>query len=227
MRTISLRSAQWLPTLEFHNPVDVLSSENFLSNFNGSLGSALFSALVFTMVNFLSIVAISSHFESDPGLSRAWVSPTKDLIAQGVACLSSGLIGGGPIGGSLSRSLVSVILGATSYVSSISAGLTLLLLVNFVGGLLTFTPITSLAALVVCAVGVEVLLPKDLLKLGGAGNKVVGWWTGIVTMLYNPVIGFSLGIVGWLVVEGVEGVFGTRAEDVEEAKKKSYIKKLI
>ena len=170
MRTISLRSAQWLPTLEFHNPVDVLSSENFLSNFNGSLGSALFSALVFTMVNFLSIVAISSHFESDPGLSRAWVSPTKDLIAQGVACLSSGLIGGGPIGGSLSRSLVSVILGATSYVSSISAGLTLLLLVNFVGGLLTFTPITSLAALVVCAVGVEVLLPKDCV---GPINKTV------------------------------------------------------
>jgi len=184
-----------LPDISFHNPLATFTSPSFLSNFESSLLHCIYSATVFSAVNFLSIVAINSHLESIPELGFKWKNPRRDLLAQGVGCIASGIIGGGPIGGSLSRSLVSLILGATSFVSTITTGTILFLLVNFVGGLLTFTPIVTLAAMVVAAVGPEVLLPKSIFDLKFTREKVTAWATGISTMLYNPVYGFSIGIM--------------------------------
>merc|ERR1712238_22421 len=58
--------------------------------FNGSTAKLFLTAAVFSAINFLSIVAICSGFESDNGI--AW-SPSRELIAQGVSNLAAGVVG--------------------------------------------------------------------------------------------------------------------------------------
>ena len=56
--------------------------------------------LLFAGVNFLSIMGISSGFESENGI--AWSAP-RGLIAQGVGCGVATMVGSAPISGSMSH----------------------------------------------------------------------------------------------------------------------------
>ncbi|KAL3918013.1 MAG: hypothetical protein SGARI_007571, partial [Bacillariaceae sp.] len=59
------------------------------------------ATLLFSIVNFLSIVGIASGFETENGIE--W-SPAREMSAQGVACGVAAAVGSAPISGSMSRS---------------------------------------------------------------------------------------------------------------------------
>mmetsp|Transcript_9187 Transcript_9187/g.14127 ORF Transcript_9187/g.14127 Transcript_9187/m.14127 type:complete len:470 (-) Transcript_9187:1677-3086(-) len=176
-------------------PVEVLDFKTLLDmpvveQFGGSWVMLSISAALFAGVNFLSIMGIASGFESENGI--AWSAP-RELIAQGVSCGVAGITGSAPVSGSMSRSLVSRMTGATSPFASIVTALLWIYCLPYMS-IMTPTPKAALAAVIVSAVLKGVVMPKDLLKLQGL-DFLTGWGTGIITALTSPTIGFGVGMI--------------------------------
>lgn len=106
--------------------------------------SALTIAIVASLETLLGIEAVD---KLDP-LKR--VTPTnRELKAQGIGNLLSGLIGGLPLTSVVVRSSANVMAGAKTKVSAITHGLLLLLSVYFVPALLNLIPLSALAAILI------------------------------------------------------------------------------
>mmetsp|Transcript_51563 Transcript_51563/g.116216 ORF Transcript_51563/g.116216 Transcript_51563/m.116216 type:complete len:453 (-) Transcript_51563:30-1388(-) len=143
---------------------------------------ALVSASAFAAVDYLAIMSVLP------------AAPAKELVGQGVGCIVSGMVGAAPIGGSLSRSLVAGMTGASSPLSGLVGGFcTMLLAFPTVSAYLAPTPKAVLAAIVLAAVLPAVTRPKDMLKLAGL-NIVTGWGTALACLATDPTIGFGVGL---------------------------------
>lgn len=107
-------------------PIEVLDIKELLKVpiaercFDDSMVKLFLSAAIFCGVNGLSIVAIASGFESEN--SVPWSAP-REFIAQGIANLAAGAVGSAPVSGSMSRSLVSRMTGASSKLACIITAL--------------------------------------------------------------------------------------------------------
>eukprot|EP00747_Dinoflagellata_sp_TGD_P118467 gnl/TRDRNA2_/TRDRNA2_172822_c0_seq3.p1 gnl/TRDRNA2_/TRDRNA2_172822_c0~~gnl/TRDRNA2_/TRDRNA2_172822_c0_seq3.p1 ORF type:complete len:414 (+),score=45.80 gnl/TRDRNA2_/TRDRNA2_172822_c0_seq3:176-1243(+) len=136
----------------------------------GGWAFAIPSAVIFAGVNFLAIMSVEAE-KAPPG---GW-SPARELAGQGVGCIVSGMSGSAPVGGSLSRSMVAGMTGASSPVMSLVCGMTsAILAVPQVSVLLAPTPKATLAAVVLAAVLPSVVRPRDVLCLRGV-DAAVAW----------------------------------------------------
>ena len=98
-------------------------------------------ALVASLESLLSIEAID---DLDP---LQWVTPTnRELKAQGIGNIISGLLGGLPVTSVIVRSSANVNAGAKTKMSTIYQGLLLLLCVAFIPAILNIIPKAALAA---------------------------------------------------------------------------------
>lgn len=106
--------------------------------------TAVTLALVASIETLLGIEAVDNL---DP---QKRISPTnRELKAQGVGNLLSGLIGGLPLTSVIVRSSANVNAGARTKMSSIYHGIFLLLSVAFIPGLLAYIPFSALAAILI------------------------------------------------------------------------------
>jgi MFS superfamily sulfate permease-like transporter len=160
------------------------------NRFGGSYLMLMVSASLFAAVNFLSIMGIASGFEAEDGI--AWSAP-RELISQGVSCGVAAAVGSAPVSGSMSRSLVARMTGATSQLACIITALFWIYLLPYMS-IMSPTPKAALSAVIVSAVLKSVLVPKDLIRLAGL-DFVAGWGTGVITALTSPTIGFGVGLV--------------------------------
>ena len=148
-------------------PIEILDIKKLITEvpiierFGNSWLMLALSASLFAAVNFLSIMGIASGFQNEDGI--AWSAP-RELIAQGVACGVAAAVGSAPVSGSLSRSLVSRMTGATSQMACLITALFWIYLLPFMG-IMTPTPKAALSAVIVSAVLKGVCVPKDLMKL--------------------------------------------------------------
>jgi MFS superfamily sulfate permease-like transporter len=156
----------------------------------GSFPVLFISATLFAAVNFLSIMGIASAFETEDGIP--WSAP-RELIAQGVSCGFAALVGSAPVSGSLSRSLISRMIGTTSSLACLVTAMVWITSLPYMS-IMTPTPKAVLSAVIVSAVLKGILYPKDLAKLKGL-DFVVGWGTAIITSVTSPTIGFGAGLV--------------------------------
>jgi len=180
-----------LPLQEFINHVKHLITVPIVErSFDGSIITLFITATVFSAVNFLSIVAISSGFERDDDVP--W-NPNRELVAQGVSNIVSGLVGGAPVSGSMSRSLISRMTGATSRVACIVTSLIWIYMMPYMSAM-SYTPKAALSAVIVSAVMMNVINPTKLLSLCGI-DFIVGLGTAFVSAIVNPTMGFVLGCV--------------------------------
>ena len=161
-----------------------------VERFGNSWVMLVVSATLFAAVNFLSIMGITSGFESENNIP--WSAP-RELMAQGVSCGVAALVGSAPISGSLSRSLVNRMTGATSQMACLFNAMFWICLLPYMS-IMTPTPKAALGAVIVSAVVKGVVVPTDLLKLQGL-DSVIGWSTGVVTALTSPTIGFGAGLI--------------------------------
>lgn len=177
-------------------PIEVLDIRSLLfevplvERFGGSYLVLILSAFIFASVSFLQIVSIASSFETENDLG--W-SPTREVFAQGIACSIAGITGSAPVGGSLSRSLISRMAGATSQVACIITALSWICLQPYMS-IMSSTPKAALSAVIVSAVIKGVLQPKALMKMKGI-DSIIGWGTGIATMMASPTAGFAVGLL--------------------------------
>merc|ERR1712039_198863 len=154
----------------------------------GGVHWAIFSALSYASVDYLAIISVVPD------------APSNELAGQGVGCICSGMLGSAPIGGSLSRSMVAELTGATSPLMGFVSGIaTLLLAFPQVGALLAPMPKSVLAAVVLAAVLPGVLNPKDLRKLRGV-DAAIAWATTGAVCITDPTNGFGVGLVAYVLV---------------------------
>ena len=151
------RSQQWLPALDGEHlvilPVAQSASEFFsfltipdwsqLGNYK-VLTVAVTLALVASLESLLSVEAVD---ELDP---YQRVTPTnRELKAQGLGNIISGLLGGLPVTSVIVRSSANVNSGAKTKMSTIFHGMLLLLCVAFIPVILNLIPKSALAAILI------------------------------------------------------------------------------
>ena len=181
--------------IEIVNIKGLLTEVPIVERFGNSWLMLAISSSLFAAVNFLSIMGIASGFENDDGI--AWSAP-RELLAQGVACCVAAAVGSAPVSGSLSRSLVSRMTGATSQMACLITALFWIYLLPYMG-IMSPTPKAALSAVIVSAVLKGVCVPKDLMKLKGL-DSIVGWGSGIATALTSPTLGFGAGLALYIAV---------------------------
>lgn len=76
---------------------------------------------------------------------------------------------------------------------------------------MTPTPKAALSSVIISAVLRSIVFPKDLNKLQGL-DFVVGWGTGIATVLSSPTQGFGAGLVLFFVSSIFRGSKKEKAE---------------
>lgn len=182
-------------------PIEVLDVKALLNVpiadrcFGGSYVQLFITAAIFSGVNFLSIVGIASGFEAENNVP--WSAP-RELIAQGVSNLAAGAVGSAPVSGSMSRSLVSRMTGASSQVACIVTALLWIYMMPYMS-IMSPTPKAALSAVIVSAVVKNVVMPKKIMQLKGT-DFFVGVVTAITTALTSPTIGFGVGTVVYVIV---------------------------
>jgi MFS superfamily sulfate permease-like transporter len=141
------------------------------------------SVVLYAIVDFLAIVSVVP------------AAPVGELAGQGVSCVISGMAGSAPIGGSLSRSLVARMTGASSPLMGFTAGLaTVALALPKVGAALAPAPKAVLAAVVLAAVLPSVVNPKDVRKLSSTA-AATAWVTAVASCCTDPTKGFVMGLL--------------------------------
>jgi SulP family sulfate permease len=119
-----------------------------------SIWSLLIPAAVIGIVGFSEPASIARHYAT---LERKRWDPNRELISQGIANLAAGLGGGFPAGGSFSRSALVRESGARTRLAGGVTGLTVLLLLPFMG---------VLAPLPTAVLGTSIILSViDLIKV--------------------------------------------------------------
>ncbi len=108
----------------------------------------LLSGTILALVGFAEAASVSQTFAEKT--RKPW-NPDREFVSQGVANLTSGLVGGFPVGGSFSRSALGRLAGAQSAAAGAISGLVVVL---FLPGSFLFAPLPKavLGAIVIGAV---------------------------------------------------------------------------
>lgn len=148
-------------------------------------------ALVASLETLLSIEAID-----DLDVYQRVTNKNRELKAQGIGNLLSGLVGGLPITSVIVRSSANVNAGAQTKISAIFHGLLLLVFVAFIPGLLNLIPKSALAAVLIYT-GYKLAKPslfKQFYKKGW--DQFMPFVITIAAILFTDLlIGVIIGIV--------------------------------
>jgi SulP family sulfate permease len=107
------------------------------------------SAIVISLVGFMEAISIAKAMAAK---TRDRIDPNQELIGQGVANVVGSLTQSYPVSGSFSRSAVNLNAGARTGMSSVFAGLVVLITLFFLTPLLYHLPQSVLAAVIMMAV---------------------------------------------------------------------------
>lgn len=157
----------------------------------GVWSTAVTIAIVASLESLLSIEAV----DKIDSLKR--VTPTnRELKAQGIGNMISGLLGGLPVTSVIVRSSANVNAGAKSKLSSILHGLLLLLCAMFIAPLLNKIPLAALAAVLVFT-GYKLAKPSLFKWFFSKGyDQFVPFVVTIVAILFTDLLkGISVGIL--------------------------------
>lgn len=109
----------------------------------------LSAALVISLVAFMEAISIAKAIAAK---TRAHIDPNRELIGQGLANMAGAASQSFPVSGSFSRSAVNLNAGAITGLSSVFAGLLVLITLLFLTTLLYHLPQAVLAAVIMLAV---------------------------------------------------------------------------
>ncbi len=109
----------------------------------------LSAALVISLVAFMEAISIAKAMAAK---TRARIDPNRELVGQGLANMVGAASQSFPVSGSFSRSAVNLNAGAVTGLSSVFAGLLVVLTLLFITSLLYHLPQAVLAAVIMLAV---------------------------------------------------------------------------
>lgn len=159
----------------------------------GQVGALILPALVVALVGFAEPSSIARTFAA---ADREGWSADRELVAQGVANIASGISGGIPIGGSFSRTSIAKISGGRTPWTGAVVGVLILAFLP-VAGILGDLPKSALAAIIIAAVS-TLIRPRELWHIWRVTppQGVVGVATFLACLALSPRIdvGVLLGI---------------------------------
>lgn len=156
------------------------------------LPSAIALALLASLDSLLSAVSVDARLGTRHRSDQ-------ELVAQGVANIASGLVGGMPVAGAIVRSVAAIEAGGTNrlapVIQSVALGAMLLLL----GGSIHLLPVTALAAILI-VVGIKLLQPAALLSLyrRSRPDAVIAGVTVVAILGLDFVLGVAAGVAAAL-----------------------------
>jgi len=155
--------------------------------------AVLTGALAVALVILVQGVGVSGAARN-PGDPPA--NMRRDIVAQGLANIASGLFRGLPVGGSLSTTALGIIAGARTRWASIFGGLAMAVIVLGVPGLVSLVAMPSLGALLILA-GISGLKPRELRAVLRTGwPSVLAAGTTFIATLFLPIqAAVGLGVV--------------------------------
>ncbi len=162
----------------------------------------MFSLDVLTVAAVMAIVAsietllsVEATDKLDP--QRNSTPTNRELKAQGLGNIFSGLLGGLPVTQVIVRSSANIAFGARSKLSAIMHGFFLLIAVVAIGGLLNLIPLASLAAVLII-VGYKLAKPATFSVMYRAGwEQFLPFMTTIIVMLVTDLLS---GVIAGLAV---------------------------
>ncbi|MGS5085015.1 SulP family inorganic anion transporter [Hydrogenophaga sp. A37] len=149
-----------------------------------TLGQLLLPTLVITLVSFLETASSAKVDNAQRG--QRW-DQDQDLIGQGLAKLSSALVGAFPTSSSFSRSALNLYAGARTGWATVFSVVVVLVAVLLLTPLLAHVPLAVLAAIVVVAV-LGLIKPRAFVKLWQLSRveASIAGTTLAVTVLASP-----------------------------------------
>ena len=122
-------------------------------------------------------------------------SPNRELIAQGIGNIVSGMAGGLPMTCEIVRSSVNIDAGARTKISTILHGALLAIAVVLLPRAINLIPLSALAAILI-ATGLKLASPKVVAELWRAGRyQFIPWLvTLLAIVLTDPLIGILIGL---------------------------------
>ena len=162
----------------------------------------MFSLDVLTVAAVMAIVAsietllsVEATDKLDP--QRNTTPTNRELKAQGLGNIFSGLLGGLPVTQVIVRSSANIAFGAKSKLSAIMHGFFLLIAVVAIGGLLNLIPLASLAAVLII-VGYKLAKPATFSVMYRAGwEQFLPFMATIIVMLVTDLLS---GVIAGLAV---------------------------
>jgi carbonic anhydrase len=151
---------------------------------------ALTIAIVASLETLLNLEAVENI---DPHKRQA--SPNRELIAQGIGNIFSGLIGGIPITSVIVRSSVNINAGAETKLSTILHGLFLLVSILLLSPIINLIPLASLASILLITGYklTKISLFKDMFKKGL--NQFVPFVATIIAIVFTDLlVGVLIGL---------------------------------
>lgn len=177
------------------------SAAGFLNQFSfpdfSLLGESKVWVVAFTIAVVASVESLLSIEAVDKLDSFKRVTPTnRELIAQGIGNIASGMIGGLPVTSVIVRSSANVSSGARTQMSTILHGILLLLCVVAIPTLLNLVPLSALAAILI-AVGYKLTKPaifREKYEMGRA--YFIPFVVTIAAILLTDLLmGIAIGII--------------------------------
>jgi SulP family sulfate permease len=160
--------------------------------------SLLTPALLASALSVAVVIAVQgagvSQSVANPDGTRA--NPSRDMLAQGLANIGSGLLSGIPAGGSVGQTALNVSVGARSRWSGVLAGVWMLVIVLLVPTLVGRVPMAVLAALMIIA-GMSALDVREMRSIWATGGAA-RWSilvTFVATLLLSVPIAVAVGVV--------------------------------
>lgn len=130
---------------KFEGINSMMTLPNFASIGNPKVWFIAFTiAIIASLETLLNLEAVENI---DPRKRQA--SPNRELVAQGIGNILSGMVGGIPITSVIVRSSVNINAGAESKLSAILHGVFLLVSIVLLGPILNLIPLSSLAAILI------------------------------------------------------------------------------
>lgn len=127
------------------------------------------------------------------------VSPNRELIGQWLANMTSSMFGGYGVAGSFSKTAVNLKAWATTGFSSIVTGIMVGLTLLFLTPLLSYIPMTTLAAIIIVAVA-HLIKFSPLIKSWKIEKHdgIIGFVTFFLTLAFVPNIDYGIMLWIWL-----------------------------
>ncbi len=144
---------------------------------------------IFAVATIETLLCIEAVDKLDP--EKRTTDPNRELKAQGIGNIVSGLLGGLPITSVILRSSVNLNAGATSKMASILHGVLILGTVAIIPVVFNLTPLAAVAA-VLLLTGYK-LARIEIFKEMWANGKYQ-WWPFIITVLAIVFTNFLIGI---------------------------------
>jgi carbonic anhydrase len=176
---------------KFEGLLSLITFPNFSSIGNYQVWFIAFTiAIVASIETLLNLEAVENI---DPHKRQA--SPNRELIAQGIGNLVSGLIGGIPITSVIVRSSVNINAGAASKLSTILHGFFILISILLLSNVLNLIPLASLASILIVTGYklTKVSLYRDMFKKGL--NQFIPFMVTILAIVFTDLlIGVLIGL---------------------------------